>query len=264
MASFPKRTHAMISLPEEMKRIIVHLLPDNSDRNALLAVFPTWKDIIMHEDSLRKMTVGTHQAHDCLSPEEFLEEFAGLKVRRRQFLEEVEADFQLEFGRGKIGCCQGARPDYSLEDDDFADQVQGLLHALQNIAERVQSHGAPLTPMRLAFHTCGHGGWGAPLECRSERKHSKEDALVRELCRDHFYLHLDDDVVPEVKGVHEFVFRNHDTLLFLHPSFLTPMVKRLVDVRRIRLNFEEEVQWPRDLKADWKNGMLLAPARVRQ
>ncbi|KAK4155378.1 hypothetical protein C8A00DRAFT_31802 [Chaetomidium leptoderma] len=242
----------MDKVSNELRSMIVRFLPDQEDRNALVVAYPDWKATVQREDSLRTLSFDpTGENGEVL--EEFLDLFDDQAIRRRQFLQKVKIDMALDVN--DQGCCAAGHV-IAGESEYFSDAIRSLLEALNEISERLADETElPLTPMSLALIDCqDYVGDNGP--CSND--HEDEETRAAEIYRDVLTLTLPDDAVPEVKGVDRFSFCNRNVLLFLEPTFILPLVKRLVDLRVLDLEYNEEVQWTREYKEDWSETIAKA------
>jgi hypothetical protein len=190
-------------LPNELRSMIVRLLRNKNDRDALATAVPEWEATLEREEGLRSLTYDPSGLNG-LNKKALLEMFGERAIRLRQFLEEVNVDMLLR-GRADSECC-GAAHNWDGEDEELSRQVRGLLDALSQISKRFADETALVPPpIRLAFLACRNGC--DMLGYCPFNRHSNNEALNAKLYGDDFALYLQDNDVPEMKGWRSFIFR---------------------------------------------------------
>lgn len=246
----PQPRTMMNKLPNELRSMIVRLLSDKDDREALAKAYPEWKAVVEHEDSLRSLNFDPEGEYG-LDLTDFADLFKGESVRRRQFLQEINVMITLNVN--DPGCCAAAH-DTDHEEDVFSDGIRNFLQALNDISKRLaEETSLPLTPMRLALLTCDDGVPDAAW-CNGKHDEDEKAVQVAKWYHEPMNLLLGNDDSPVVKGIDEFYFENYKLLEFLDPSFIPLLLKRFVDLRMVHLVFDEQWRKDRERKDEWRDG----------
>ncbi|KAK4034768.1 hypothetical protein C8A01DRAFT_38757 [Parachaetomium inaequale] len=238
----------MDSLPSEIRLMIVRLLRDKSDKKVLVAAYPSWSEIFKHEKSLRTVTIDPAGRHGT-PVDKFLKLFEETGIRRRQFLEEIKLECYVGAAEDDQTCCF-ASADLALNNNKvFSECVNTLTAGLYEITVRAFSVGVSRPPIRLAFVTCTNGLEGRN-QCRGDHSDDQMHEALR--CRPGpRFLDLRHQALP-LWEVDEFYFRNHALLRRMDLDSLCTFMGRLVDLRVLRLEFEEEAMWSRTRKVSWR------------
>ncbi|KAL2015993.1 hypothetical protein VTK56DRAFT_4461 [Thermocarpiscus australiensis] len=235
-------TMSLRMLPNEVRSMIVRLL-DRRSRNALAKAVPSWKDVATRENY--SVFAVDYEYRDLGDEEDDPEDldipplFSDSEIRNRRYIKEVEVLFYIWIeGSGK--CC------LVTEDNGYsgviARQIRDLFTSLEDFERQVGDEG--LTPICLTFVTCEK----TPIYYKCLAPHVEERHKPRQVEEAIVYQHAlepesGEDNLPELKGVDEFVFNNDEALAFLEPDVVPRLMKRLVNLRKIRLDFEEDELW---------------------
>ncbi|KAH6631344.1 hypothetical protein F5144DRAFT_547469 [Chaetomium tenue] len=242
----------MDRMPNEIRLGIVRQLRDENDRKALVAAFPTWNKIVEHADKLRVVTIDESRCYG-VSVEDFLASFEGTGLRRRQFLDEVRVERFVDTAAYYEACCT-ITAEKHLGDYLLAHTLRTLMEAIDSITKRSVNAGlkTPAITLSLQAGVNDLKGWKSCSGNHTDRQ------VLRSLARtqdETFEPHNEIDRF-KCKGVDEFRFKSQGLFQRTDITKLGALIKKLVGLRVLRLDFKEESFWSHSQKALWQQVMI--------
>jgi hypothetical protein len=245
----------MDSVPVEIRVMIVRLLPhDGDDREALIAACPRWKHAVELEEGLWVRSLTYDPAGILgINDDQFLALFDGPKIRRRQFLREIKLECYLGVEKEVYNpCCM---KDIVFSEDELCEALSIFVETFNGINERAGEAGLEVPPIHLVFMTATNKLDGL-TKCSAgfhDEWRLKDGLLCGRILG--FGLPDPDLVREDLEGVDQLSFRNHGLLRYVWPGWVWSFVRKLVDLRVLRLEFEEKLLWTSEFKHFWREGM---------
>jgi hypothetical protein len=247
----------MDSVPVEVRVMIIRLLPHHDDdREALIAACPRWKHAVELEERLWVRSLTYDPAGILgINDDQFLALFDGPKIRRRQFLREIKFECYLGADKGVDNACCLYGLCWELIKNELREAFGIFAETFKQINGRAGEAGLEVPLIRLAFMAATNK-LDRVTKCRT-RFHNEwavKDALLRGPIIDigfpgQYPAHR------RLEGVDQLSFRNHGLLRYVWPRWVLSLVQGLVDIRVLRLEFEEKLLWTREYKDSWREGM---------
>ena len=224
----------MERIPNEVRLEIVRQLRGDDDRNALVAAYPTWENIVKREENLRSPTIDESRQHG-LSTEEFLATFEGPGLRQRQFLEEVRVERFVDAAAYYRACCPITAGKH-LTSHEFGDCMTRLTKGIHEVTERAAKAGINIPRIALSLRECADDltRWKT---CSGNHTGEEIQRALAKTSVSKFECHPFE--LQEYNEVDEFNFRGQGLFQRIHMRALSSSIRKLVGLRVLRLDLKD-------------------------